>query len=473
MNGPGSDDAKIDLNPPALEPAPDAPWRDDALQRQGIASELGSLVAQLAAGAESAAIALDGGYGTGKTFILRRWVQEMQDGGQVAVYYNAWENDCDDDPLVSLIETLALNETDWGERSAAALNEALTGILHKYTGVDAQKTRRAGRKRTAGLLKAAETRRESRQKLQKALTDLVDETRTKDTFGVVVVIDELDRCRPTFANELMERIKHVMNVPGLVFVFGVNVAALRETVRAVYGNIDAHQYLLRMFTLTLHMPPVVTSADHYLQRLSTRYGVLVFADKHGLGAVRDAIRLLTLVADAGGLTPRELDRVVWLLGKVTDASVYHDGSVGKIFPEVLVPLVIARVKDPRAYYEAVSRPNNAAVVINSVFGLISDIGHLDPRTFDKLEMAMYQICYQRPLADSDAGPPAYEALRRFADGRGQALDGQHLSDRSARVTKERAKQLLRAAPELSAFSFSDLQSITRRFDVVWHHSRGQ
>lgn len=86
MTKSGSDDSKIDLNPPALEPAADAPWRDDALQRQGIATELDALVAQLAGGAESASIALDGGYGTGKTFILQRWVQEMQGRGQVAMY---------------------------------------------------------------------------------------------------------------------------------------------------------------------------------------------------------------------------------------------------------------------------------------------------------------------------------------------------------------------------------------------------
>ena len=148
-----SDQTKIDLNPPALKPKAKEPWSDDALQRRGIAAELDALVMQLAAGAEPVSIALDGGYGTGKTFILERWVQEMQDRDQVAVYYNAWENDCDDDPLVSLIETLASNDkTDWGKRLTPALSEALTGVLRKYTGIDAQKTLKAGKDQSVGLL---------------------------------------------------------------------------------------------------------------------------------------------------------------------------------------------------------------------------------------------------------------------------------------------------------------------------------
>ena len=185
----------------------------------------------------------------------------MQDHGRVAVYYNAWENDCDDDPLVSLIETLASDAKTkkWGKATWAVLNEALNGIVRKYTGADAGSVRRAlNDDQPVRLLDAEATRRASRQKLKELLAKLVDDAGNNEEFGVVVVIDELDRCRPTFATELMERVKHVLNVQGLVFAFGVNLVALRETVKVVYGDIDAHQYLLRMFTATLHMPPLLS-----------------------------------------------------------------------------------------------------------------------------------------------------------------------------------------------------------------------
>lgn len=486
-------DPRINLNPPARKPAPDAPWGDDALQRQGIASRLDVLVNDLAAGTEAATIALDGGYGTGKTFILERWVQEMHNRGQVAVYYNAWENDCDDDPLVSLIETLASNDkTNWRGGTWAAVDEALTGIVRKYSGIDTQKMRKAVRdEQLGGLLDAARHRRESRQKLKDILADLVDTARANEMAGPVVVIDELDRCRPTFANELMERVKHVLNVPGLVFVFGVNIDALHKTVRSVYGNIDAHQYLLRMFTaVPLYMPPGVTFSESdadrkveaYLQDIAARHDLYTFCGRHpilqiGLG---NALRLLSDVAVAGVLTPRELERIMWLLSKVAAASIRPDGRADTMWPYVLVPLVIARVKKPNAYYRTVSRPDQAQAVIDCFFELIPQEADQHDWMFDRVEMTMYRVCHQHPSSDYNSEPPAYVALREFAlDGSTSELDGRHLSQRSAHISRERAKALLKVAPrerELEnagnavtevTWTFATLRRLTSRFDAIW------
>ena len=460
-----SDESAIDLNPPALKPAADAPWHDDALQRQNIAAELDALATELAKGAESATIALDGGYGTGKTFILERWVQEMQGRGQVAVYYNAWENDCDDDPLVSLIETLASNDkTDWGRRSARALNEVMTGILRKYTGIDAQKTLEAGKGEAVGLLEAARSRRESRQKLKDMLTDLVEATKTEETSGVVVVIDELDRCRPTFACELMERVKHMLNVPGLVFVFGVNIVALQETVTAVYGDIDAHQYLLRMFIATLHMPPGVAfsasdsdrQVEAYLYDLADRHGLRAFCDRHPLlrEDLGGALHLLGLVAASGRFTPRELERVMWLLGKVASSCLYPGGKASAMLPLVLVPLAIARVKQPDAYYDAVSRPDQAPAVINCVFELIQEdnFHEYQRRNLDRLEMTMYRVCHLHPPTDHASLPPAYVTLADFV--------------------REDATSALGTAVHVT-WNFGMMRFLTSLFDVVWPKGRGR
>ena len=487
-------DLTINLNPPARKPVPDAPWDDDALQRQGIASRLDALVNDLAGGAEPATIALDGGYGTGKTFILERWVQEMQDRGQIAVYYNAWENDCDDDPLVSLIETLASNDkTNWRGRTLAAVDEALTGIVRKYSGIDTQRVRRAAKdEQLGGLLDAAIHRRKMRQSLKGNLSDLVDAARANEMAGPVVVIDELDRCRPTFANELMERVKHVLNVSGLVFVFGVNLVALRETVRAVYGNIDVHQYLLRMFTTTSKMPRGVAFSgpasdqemDEYLQGLADRHGLRAFCDRHMMlrENLDSALNLIHLVASAGRLTPRELERVIWLLGKSASSSLFADGTASAMLPLVLVPLAIARVKDPDAYYETVSHPDRAPAVINCLFDLIHEasLHEYQIRHLDRVEMTMYRICHQHPPSNHASAPPAYLALHKFADENSTStLDDQHLSHRSTGITKERAQALLEAAPPENAietargtvahvtWTFATLRRLTSRFDTIW------
>ena len=493
MTTPADDEPDINLAPPALKPAAGSPWGDDALQRQGIASELNTLVAELAHGEDSATIALDGGYGTGKTFVLERWVQAMQDQGRVAVYYNAWENDSDDDPLVSLIEALASDDkTDWGGRSKALLNELLDGILRKYTGVDALSLRKTLDDPAVDLIGAAAARRANRQKLKELLAKLVEATQEEEEFGVVVVIDELDRCRPTFAIELLERVKHVLNVPGLVFVFGVNMIALRETVKAAYGDIDAHQYLLRMFTRTLHMPPGVAfhgregedRAASYVEYLADRHGLRAFCERFPLlkSEFSSSVIFLSLVASGGQVTPREMERIVWLLAKVASTSLQPGRTVRSMLPLVLTPLAVVRIRAPEVYYRAVSIPDQAPAVIDCLSELVdeSQLGDVDRNELDKLEMTMYRVCHQHPPGKRNVPPPAYVSLGEYAPEEGpSALDGQHLSRRLTNIDKERARAVLEQAPPEDYISeeagirlrrvwtFATLQRITSCFDVVW------
>jgi hypothetical protein len=49
-------------------------------------------------------------------------------------------------------------------------------------------------------------------------------------------IDELDRCRPLFAIEVLEHVKHLFNVSGVVFVLSVDKSQLGHSLCAVYGD---------------------------------------------------------------------------------------------------------------------------------------------------------------------------------------------------------------------------------------------
>jgi hypothetical protein len=69
------------------------------------------------------------------------------------------------------------------------------------------------------------------------------------------LIDELDRCRPSFALETLERVKHLFDVPGVVFVLFVHGPALHSAIRRTYGQqIDPSAYLRKFISLTLSMP---------------------------------------------------------------------------------------------------------------------------------------------------------------------------------------------------------------------------
>ena len=78
-------------------------------------------------------------------------------------------------------------------------------------------------------------------------TELEKFATAKKGKPLVFFVDELDRCRPIFAVEVLEKIKHVFDVHGVFFVIAVNKNELQKILRAVYGDIDVTVYLRRFF----------------------------------------------------------------------------------------------------------------------------------------------------------------------------------------------------------------------------------
>lgn len=72
---------------------------------------------------------------------------------------------------------------------------------------------------------------------------------------LVIIIDELDRCRPTFAVQTLEIVKHLFNVRGLVFIFALDILQLSHGIKSVYGyGFDATGYLERFFNMIDLLP---------------------------------------------------------------------------------------------------------------------------------------------------------------------------------------------------------------------------
>ena len=69
-----------------------------------------------------------------------------------------------------------------------------------------------------------------------------------DNTRLVIFIDELDRCKPDYAIQLLERIKHYIISEQITFVFSVNIEQLQHTIKRFYGDdFDACSYLDRFF----------------------------------------------------------------------------------------------------------------------------------------------------------------------------------------------------------------------------------
>lgn len=87
---------------------------------------------------------------------------------------------------------------------------------------------------------------------RQALKIVFDEIQEGDEhmLPIFILIDELDRCKPTYAIELLECTKHLFSTEGVYFIFATNTEQLCHTICKVYGDkFDARNYLRRFFDL--------------------------------------------------------------------------------------------------------------------------------------------------------------------------------------------------------------------------------
>ena len=232
---------------------------------------------------DSCSIAIDGSWGSGKTFfvhqvkmfldannsfltsmeeddkssIISLWKQahskdaELDYQAQVSVYYDAWENDNDEDPMLSLVHAILKNvDADFTLDNNKDCIEIASTILEFFTGKDWNALIDSFRSEDP----LAELRKSKaiEEKIKEFLDSLLEERGNR----LVVFIDELDRCKPSYAVRLLERIKHYFANDRITFVFSVNTYELQHTIKRYYGDeFDACRYLDRFFDLRVSIPP--------------------------------------------------------------------------------------------------------------------------------------------------------------------------------------------------------------------------
>ena len=249
------------------------PWGDDVLERTQIAAKLTNLIRDQSA---PFAISIHGYWGTGKTFMLKRWQKDLEKQGLMAIYFNAWEDDFCDDPLLAIIGQLDSHFKEGVFRTIAdriretalpLLWRNALGVLNKTTGLTLEAGQTGQMNLVAEYLKQRETKDELKDALEQLSTKVVEETGQP----LIFIIDELDRCRPTFAVELLERVKHIFDVPNMVFVFGINRDELCSSLQSIYGTIDADVYLRRFFDMEFTLPEV--DSEKFGRHLMQRFGL--------------------------------------------------------------------------------------------------------------------------------------------------------------------------------------------------------
>ena len=265
-------ETKIRIRPADIDVPEHNPFEHDLLDRKKPAKILTEFVGSTVG---PCVLAVDAAWGAGKTTFLRMWAQHLRNSGFPVVSFNAWETDHSGDPFLSLVSeiTEGLREHKQGsfseqiedtkEAAKKVLLRAVPGLVRVATAgvLDIQSLieKEAGQllsslaeTKLAKYREAQESIGEFRTELGKMAQALIESSTQQ---RLIVMIDELDRCRPSYAVELLEVAKHLFEVDHIVFVLGISRTQLAHSIRALYGNgFDADGYLRRFVDVDFVLP---------------------------------------------------------------------------------------------------------------------------------------------------------------------------------------------------------------------------
>ncbi|MCU8063316.1 KAP family NTPase [Shewanella sp. SM55] len=239
---------------------------------------------------------LNAEWGAGKTYFLKRWSEDLKEHYPV-VYVDAWKKDYSDDPLMTVISSIIdqLRKQAGKDKNSPVFKAPRTligllkaaapgigrGLFKRYVGIDPVEIMNAdddnenighikgedgqdlldtdgspidmsfaASEAVKYLIDEHDAKSKAIDSLKKSVSEWVGAVvgHKKNSYPAFIFIDELDRCRPSYAVEMLETIKHIFDIDGVVFVVATDTEQLQHAVKAVYGEgFDAKIYLGRFF----------------------------------------------------------------------------------------------------------------------------------------------------------------------------------------------------------------------------------
>lgn len=373
------------LAPPPLEIEDQAGFDDtDIFGYEAFGKKLASLVESLEG---PSVLALDGGWGSGKTVFARQWAGLLRNRGSAVIYFDAFAADSGDDPLFDIASQLfaAAKEgsvrKDFGEKAVAVfkvlamrvpaaavrltvgggLSEEIVGTLADVQGaatsggVDASAAFHRRLERSQERAAALATFRASLTALAaemraRALQEVDGAREAERARPVVMIVDELDRCRPSYALHLLESLKHVFDVENMCFALITNLHQLTQVVDGQYGVKDAETYLEKFVHATFVLPEkerYAKNKEYIKHLLQERMGF------EGNSTLREPIELAVSHA---GTSLRGIERVIPNIAWCLASGVFTEGGrsgrfLKEDYDEILVPVVVCvtRALNPGMY----------------------------------------------------------------------------------------------------------------------------
>lgn len=330
---------------------------------------------------QACSIALDGKWGSGKTFFVRQsdiiinacnprsYIDNNLrntvltklgtsrndndfENSIISVYYDAWINDHDTEPIFSLIYEITKQICIDFSISENNLLKVAGSILSTISGYN-----------LSGILETLNSENpftifKKQKNIETDIRSFFTELLAERGDRLVIFIDELDRCKPSFAVHLLEQLKHYISDERITFVFSVNLEQLQHTVKHYYGiNFDSCRYLDRFFDLRVSIPPV---------HIEDLYNDLGINDQYYIDII---IRRVIIIFN---LELREISKfysqIRVAIKKYLDENrridtTFADGKGRHFILLSIVPLLVGlKIADNNIYYDFISGQNSEPLI---------------------------------------------------------------------------------------------------------------
>jgi hypothetical protein len=295
-------------------------------------------------------VSIDAKWGDGKTTFVRNWVERLGSESQlIPIYYDAYKSDFTSDAFLSIAAAIQKNlpESKIKNRSA----ELWSGLVDSTIKV-AQDSIKLGvglavTNLTAGIVNGREIFDNAGDAVGEALSGAIayeakerldthlkaeeniehykkalDKILKSSEGGkkIVFFIDELDRCRPDFSMQVIEKLKHLFSVESVIFVLVINKEQLTRSVMHAYGvdGKDAGLYLQKFIHIETKLPSIdhafsngVVGLDDYLDSLLDAHGMPSDALNYG----KESFCVL-IGRECLDMNPRAIERAFVLVAMV-------------------------------------------------------------------------------------------------------------------------------------------------------------
>ncbi len=306
---------------------------------------------------ENFVMSINSDWGDGKTTFIKMWIKYLLKEKKNVVYYNAWENDDCKEPLISIINTI---EDDINKTSETEVD--INNVIEKSKEMMKSISYNLVDKISMGLIDCREIENiivdnayKSHKAYKKRKMDLREALKilAENNDKIIVFIDELDRCRPVFAIELLERIKHIFDIDKYIFVLAIDRDQLSYSIKTQYGiNMDSDGYLKKFIDMEYLLGKPCENV--YLEQL------IKTSDIYQVEKAELFISYIFKLVEYYKFSLRDMDKLVEYLKIFTKISVFSDDI--KYRPDyieyvsaVYSYLIILMIKSPKEYKKIMNK----------------------------------------------------------------------------------------------------------------------